>query len=201
MAATATAYPACPPELGCLLCVCADGRGESEGGEAEAEGEQVPKEDPSFYLRREGEGSVEYGARIFRCCHIWLLKAVFDVFSLLPLLRCGKCCKGHQLAAWSREPASRAGGARCCCRRVFGADIEALLRVESLWKARRPPTPLDLDAILGGGPTAAAATVANGSSAAGGAGGARQENGSAAGVCLRESCRWFGRASGSSLLF
>jgi hypothetical protein len=46
--------------------MAAEGAGAGEGEEG-AEGAGAPKEDPSFYQRREGEGSSDYAARIFRC--------------------------------------------------------------------------------------------------------------------------------------
>eukprot|EP00884_Botryococcus_braunii_P012849 jgi/Botrbrau1/21565/Bobra.174_2s0063.1 len=53
--------------------------------------------DTSVFLRRDGEGAVDYASRIFR--------------------------------------------------RVFQEDIENVLKMEDLWKIRRPPTPLQLEAI------------------------------------------------------
>ena len=63
-------------------------------------------------------------------------------------------------------------------RRVFGSDIRGLLRVESLWKTRKAPMPLDLDAILA---EEGAAAANSGSSSSGGAVG-QQANGGAAGA-------------------
>ncbi len=68
---------------------------------------------------------------------------------------------------WSSRRASLRHQFTCICipcciiaphyRRVYGSDIEQLLAVESLWRARRPPTSLDLDTILGAVDGAAAA--------------------------------------------
>lgn len=66
-------------------------------------------------------------------------------------------------------------------RRVFGTDIERLLAVENLWRTRRPPTPLDLDAILGEAAAANGHDGTNGHVAAGAAAGQQQQNGGSAG--------------------
>ncbi|GAB4815134.1 hypothetical protein N2152v2_002180 [Parachlorella kessleri] len=49
-----------------------------------------------------------------------------------------------------REGESSSDFAARIFRRVYGTDIESLLKVDSLWHARRPPTPLHLDEILEG---------------------------------------------------
>lgn len=36
----------------------------------------------------------------------------------------------------------------CVCRRVYCTDVEKLVAVESMWRGRRPPTPLHLEDIV-----------------------------------------------------
>ncbi|PRW61037.1 SUMO-activating enzyme subunit 2 [Chlorella sorokiniana] len=85
-------------------------------GSGEDGGEAGQADDPSFYQRREGEGSRQYAERVFR--------------------------------------------------QLYSTKIEELRRMEDLWHSRRPPEPLNLDALLAleaNGGSGSAAPAAKGS--------------------------------------
>jgi ubiquitin-like 1-activating enzyme E1 B len=126
----------------------AGGEGEEDGSGGDATATKA--DDPALYVRLEGESGRQYAERVFRQAS-WLTgsacRAGRLLLPLLPLLLLRSGGPASPRLPYPLPNECVLPG-NVYCRLQYCTKIEELCSMEVLWRSRRPPQPMGLDALL-----------------------------------------------------